>query len=345
MSDEASGECGPPPNGDENGAGKRRRPVLWLGFVLGLALIVSLALWQGVAAIFSILGQAGLPLLLVGLATPLFVLPNAFAWQILFEPAARPRYWLCAYGTWIGQSVNNLLPVGTIGGEAAKARILSLRGFDGYIATASVIADKAAQGVAVVMMLILSMLILIVLDAGEGLILFTALSVGIMALGVAGFIALQRRGMFGPLARWLERPLRRQGASDAGRLLDDSLKGMHGRRGRFLWAGAVRLGGAVLLSVEVWFAAQLMGHPVGLLDAVLLRVAGVAVRGALFFVWAGIGVQEGVFVLLGGVLGGSPEFLIALSLATRVRELVSGLPALLFWQFAETRAAIRRVTR
>jgi hypothetical protein len=45
-------------------------------------------------------------------------------------------------------------------------------------------------------------------------------------------------------------------------------------------------------------------------------------------------------VVIGRVLGISPEVAIALSLVKRLREVVLGLPALVFWQRAAARTAV-----
>ncbi|MDQ2694335.1 MAG: TIGR00374 family protein, partial [Pseudomonadota bacterium] len=88
---------------------------------------------------------------------------------------------------------------------------------------------------------------------------------------------------------------------------------------------------------EVWLGLYFLGYPVGLLEAVLLESLGQAVRSAAFAVPGALGVQEGGYMLLGGVLGLSPEAGLALSLVRRVRELLLGIPALLAWQAAEGR--------
>jgi hypothetical protein len=48
-----------------------------------------------------------------------------------------------------------------------------------------------------------------------------------------------------------------------------------------------------------------------------------------------LGVQEGAYMLLGGMLGLAPEMGLALSLVKRVRDLLLGIPALLGWQAVE----------
>ena len=88
---------------------------------------------------------------------------------------------------------------------------------------------------------------------------------------------------------------------------------------------------------EIWLALWLMGHPVSLVEALILESLTQAVRAAAFMVPGGVGVQEGGLVLIGSVLGLSPGLSLALSLAKRFRELILGLPGLIGWQLLERR--------
>ncbi len=88
---------------------------------------------------------------------------------------------------------------------------------------------------------------------------------------------------------------------------------------------------------EVWLGLYFLGHPVGLADAVMLEALGQAIRGAAFAIPGALGVQEGGFVLLAGLIGLDPQTGLALSLVKRVRELGLGLPGLVAWQWAESR--------
>ena len=54
------------------------------------------------------------------------------------------------------------------------------------------------------------------------------------------------------------------------------------------------------------------------------------------------GVQEGAYVVLGALMGLPADFMLALSLATRLRELVVDLPGLLVWQHVEGAALLGR---
>ena len=75
---------------------------------------------------------------------------------------------------------------------------------------------------------------------------------------------------------------------------------------------------------------------------ILLKGLINAIRGVSFAVPAGLGLQEGGYIALGALLGMPADFMLALSLATRVRELAPSIPLLIAWQQVEGRALWRR---
>jgi len=66
----------------------------------------------------------------------------------------------------------------------------------------------------------------------------------------------------------------------------------------------------------------------------VLESLGQAIRGAGFAIPGALGVQEGGYLLLAPLAGLAPGAALALSLAKRVRELLLGLPGLLYLRFA-----------
>jgi hypothetical protein len=66
------------------------------------------------------------------------------------------------------------------------------------------------------------------------------------------------------------------------------------------------------------------------------------VRNAGFVIPAGIGVQEGGYVLGGSLAGIGAEAALAVALVKRARDLVLGLPILAWWQLEELRGVMRR---
>ncbi len=92
---------------------------------------------------------------------------------------------------------------------------------------------------------------------------------------------------------------------------------------------------------EVWLALYFLGHPVTLVEALILESLGQAVRSAGFAIPGALGVQEGGLLVLGALVGLPGEVAIGLSLVKRARELTLGLPGLAAWQVAEGTWSLR----
>ena len=61
-----------------------------------------------------------------------------------------------------------------------------------------------------------------------------------------------------------------------------------------------------------------------------------------FVIPNGYGVQEGGYLMLGALIGLTPEFSLAISLATRIRELVIDLPGLVYWHHIEAKYLLNK---
>ena len=111
---------------------------------------------------------------------------------------------------------------------------------------------------------------------------------------------------------------------------------------RHVWlALLLHLAGWFMSAVQLWAAAQALDRPLSAGEALALQSIAFAARGAIFFVPAGFGVQEGTFVLVGAALGVEPAIAVALSLVLRARDILLGLPALMVWYTAEGRHRLR----
>jgi putative membrane protein len=160
----------------------------------------------------------------------------------------------------------------------------------------------------------------------------------VLAALTYGFYLAQRRGLFG----WLSRRVAKLGA---GRDWSSLLSGADAvdLQVQALYREGPKVAASFLLSFvgwtvgtfEVWFALRLIGHPVDWIEALMLESLGQAIRGAAFAVPGALGVQEGGYLLLAPVVGLSPETALALSLIKRARELLLGVPGLIYLHFSE----------
>jgi len=167
-------------------------------------------------------------------------------------------------------------------------------------------------------------------------------------LAVAGVVAVlvvlaQRRGF--PLVMRITDAVTRRRADLAATgiaAVQGAIDEIYRRRRRLLAGCTLHLFTWIASAAEIWFALQLMGVPIG--PGPVLAIEGIlyAARGAAFAVPSALGVQEGVYVLLGGIFGLGPDTALALSLLKRARDLSLGLPTLVAWQLIESRRLLRR---
>jgi glycosyltransferase 2 family protein len=260
----------------------------------------------------------------------------AIGWRALVRSA---RWWHCFIGVWIGTSVNTLIPTATVGGEVVKARVLTRFKAETPTAIASVLADTAAQGYSLVLWMAVGLLALLALDADAQLVTVITVFCGLYLAGIGTFTWLQMRGPAGLLGRALERVMQQRTfvALASAQSIDAVLATLHATPWPMLRATLWRTLARIALTLEVWLAAALMGLPIGLLEALVLKSVTGAARGAAFFVPNGVGVQELAFVVTANALNIDPGLAVAVSIAIRIRELVVSAPALLVWYRIERR--------
>ena len=313
---------------------------LWIivSLIAGLAIVIGLIAWQGVDTVAEMLTAGGWLLLLLGLFYLIPIALAALSWGRLFPERSAPSFPALARAAWVGLSVNWLLPVAQIGGELVKARLVIQDGVPGPIAGSSVVVDKTLQAFTQLIYTLLGLVLLVVLTGGRDFLLPVLGITALFAVGIYVFLRLQNAGLFAFLVGAGRRLVRSDGfvtllgGADS---LDAQLRETYRRRRQLLQATILRLAFRLAMAGEVWLALALMGHPVTVTEAIVLESLGHGIRAAGFAIPAGLGVQEGGFVLLGLALGLGPEVGLALSLAKRFRELLVGLPGLVAWQLLE----------
>jgi putative membrane protein len=312
--------------------------IIYIAFFAGLTLFTVLIAYQGVSQVFSTLAVAGWGLIIVVLFYLIPILADTRGWYVLLEQDHRPRFRTFLWARWIGVSVDTLLPVAQVGGELVKAHLLTQHKVPGTKAGASVIVNLTLTVVGQIIFTLLGLVLLThFLGGGEitqGVLIGTAIG----ALSISGFYWLQQRGLFGRLARWLEKLpvggswLTLVGGADA---LDASVVQLYSQRQRLLRSFLWTLLGWFLGTGEVWLALYFLGYPVGWVEALLIESLAQAVRGAAFLIPGALGVLEGGYIVLGSLIGLPSTVGLTLALARRVRELCLGIPGLLAWQFTE----------
>ena len=313
-----------------------KRAARWL-LVIGLLLFIAVLASQGAPAVLATLGRAGWGLLLVALFHLLPLGLDALAIRVLFDAAGRAGALRKALLTrWVGESVNSLLPGGQLGGPVLMARQLGLLGLRRSDAAAVITVSTTLQTLAQIAFALFGVLLLGARASGlsEHVLRNAALiASAVLAVQVCGFYWLQRRGLFGRVTRAVRRFSAKRDWSQLmsqADSIDAAVQALYRRREAVAASFLFSMVGWVVGVGEVLLILQLVGHPVGWTNALLLESLGQAIRGAAFAVPGALGVQEGGYLLLAPLTGLSPDTALALSLAKRAREILLALPGLLY---------------
>jgi putative membrane protein len=321
------------------------RAAAWL-LSAGVLLFVGVLASQGLPAVLATLALAGWGLVPVALFHLLPLVLDAAAIRVLFAGSGtRVAMRDALLARWVGESANSLMPAGQLGGPVLMARHLGQRGMRMQDAAAAITVSTTLQTFAQIVFVLTGVALLGAHASriSEHALRTSALLVsGLLALQVGGFYLLQRRGFFGKLMRAANRFSGKRDWSQwlsKAEALDLAVQLTYGRNGLVAASFVLSLVGWFVGTGEVYLITQLLNHPVSWSDALLLESLGQAIRGAAFAIPGALGVQEGGYLLLAPLAGLPPDVALALSLAKRARELLLGLPGLLYLHFSERSGA------
>jgi putative membrane protein len=316
------------------------RTASWL-LSLGVLLFVGVLLSQDLPAILATLGHAGWGLLLVALFHLLPLIIDAVAICVLIDrgPTRRPlRDSLLA--RWIGESANSLMPAGQLGGPVLMARYLAQRGLPMEEAAAAITVSTTLQTFAQIAFALLGVVVLGTQTthfSPAALRTAALIASAFLAIQVGGFYLIQRRGLFSKLMSAVRRFSRKRDWSQwiaQAQAIDSAVQGTYRRNGPVSASFVLSRVGWIVGTGEVFLIVRFLGAAVSWRDAFILESLGQAIRGAGFAIPGALGVQEGGYLLLAPLAGLTPDAALALSLAKRARELILGLPGLLYLRFA-----------
>ena len=304
---------------------------------LGVLLFIGVLVSQGLPAVVATLALAGWGLLLVALFHLVPLVLDAAAIRVLFDGgAARDSMRDAVLARWAGESANSLMPAGQIGGPVLMARHLAQRGLPLQEAAASITVSTTLQTFAQIAFALLGVALLGMQASHISQLALRTSSLiasALLALQVGGFYWMQRRGFFSKLMRTATRIAGKRDWSQwmsQAEAIDIAVQLTYGRSGPVAASFLLSLIGWLVGTGEVYLILQLIHHPVGWIDALLLESLGQAIRGAAFAIPGALGVQEGGYLLLAPLAGLPPDAALALSLAKRARELLLGVPGLLY---------------
>ena len=305
---------------------------------VGVGVTAWLISAASLTAVVQSLSKLGWGIAAVVLVRGMMIVINAAAWWRLLAGLAKVSFVVFALLRWIRDAIDVLLPVASVGGGLAAARLLTFWRVPGPTAFAGLVVDvflqTAAQAIFAITGLVLLAHLTGLSNASPRLVL--GLTAAVTVLG--GFYLAHRYG--------------------AGRLLDSALQRLSGltvpndrwsqpgfqaaidgiwqHRCRYLAAAlSIHTLAWTVGTLEVWLTLRFMGWPLSLEQSVIMESLGASISSAAFLIPGSWGVQEGGYILVGQLLGVPTPLALGLSLTKRVPDLVLGAPGLMAWRAVE----------
>ena len=314
---------------------------VWLLGIAGAALFIAIILHQNLSKVgeaFATAGWAIVAVIAYHFIVPVFL--DTLAWWVLFPRSDRLPLRKLLWMRWIGESVSTLVPSAAVGGDLVRARLAAISGAPLAVAAATVLVDLTLGVFTQAAFTILGVILLVGVTGQKNFVGPTLIGTLIGVAGVAGFYFVQRRGMFGFLAKIVARLANSpewQSLVAGGQTLDQTVRALYARRKAVVACCAWTIVSLVAGSGEIWIALHALGLHATVANAVILQSMVLTIRSAAFAVPSGIGVQETGYYFVGLLLG-IPDYLaITLALIARVRELALGIPGVICWQLIEAR--------
>jgi uncharacterized protein (TIRG00374 family) len=300
-----------------------------LFFFSGLALLGGMVWQVGLAGLLESLQVLGLWIVPYLLLKSVRIVFDTAAWMSCFPGHRLPiPFWHFLLVARVGEATNAVTPTATVGGEVVKVLLLASQLPRGQ-ATAMVVIDKASSTLAKMFFLTLGMFYLTQrLPLPTELYLSLTLSIGLITLGLIGFVAFQRYGILSKLVRWLGRfrigRQRMQRLSDHLIPLDTQLAAYYTRhRWRFMRSLLLHLAADAFQVVIIYILLRLLlgaGAP-NFADAAMVAVAVAALDQMFFFVPGRLGTLEGARFVVLSLLGVAQVYGLAFGLVARVEQL------------------------
>jgi len=313
------------------------------GFLVATLVGIVIAAWAigsiGLREILNAMRSIGWVGMAVFTATSLGVLTLlGLAWFVVApgQPWSRAALFIWARTT--REAATDILPFSQLGGLVIGARTLTVAGVPDRVVYAAMIVDMTTEMAAQLLFTLGGMAALLLVLAHlpvQAHILPLALA------GVAGMVAIIIAFVVA------QRPMLRLAGRLGARILPGSVATMDAVRSqldaiyRMPWrvvaAFFLNLLAWIASAITAWIALRFMGVHIALWAMVAQEALVFTLRSVAFAIPGAIGVQEATYALLGPLFGLPPATALALSLLKRSRDLVIGIPALIFWQINEYR--------
>ena len=306
------------------------KPLKILYLFIGIGLLVFVLTHTDLPSVWFQLKKVGWGILVVLVVYKIAFIVDSFAWQFTLPSTQLSRRWL--YDLWkvrmVGAAFSKVLPFSSFGGAPVKGFILKHHyGIHYKEGAASLILAESTHMISMVLFMATGvLLILFASNLPESYHFFSILSLGAITTGILLFYLVQRYKVTSLTGSWVSKRKfgqRLKKFIHQFQDMDERLVQFYTRDRRcFFSASFLNLVNWYLGALEIYVIFYFLGHPITIIDAVILETIIELVRAGTFFIPAGLGSQEAIFMIATEAIAGQSTLGVAAALIRRVREVI-----------------------
>lgn len=262
---------------------------------------------------------------------------DAMAWKVFIKNENFSILWSFII-TWVSQASGKFFPTGTVTGEFIRIYLGTKKGLSFHESSSTVFADLVIATFSLFLIASLSFLIVLsnnVIFFQNDNSFYIVISLLILLSGCVFFYFFIKRRLLKFFLN-LKNPLNFKLKRNNIKLLlkiDYSLFKISSNKLNIFKATITRLLGWISGALEIYVFLMIINVEVSFIDVILIEAFTGLIRSVVFFIPAGLGVQELAFVIIGSHVGLSDSVSFSMAIGRRIREIGVGLPAILTWFF------------
>ena len=263
---------------------------------------------------------------------------DAMAWKVFIKNKNFSIFWSFII-TWVSQASGKFFPTGTVTGEFIRVYLATQKGLSFHESSSTVFADLLIATFS--LFLIASFSFLVVLSNNINFfqndnffyIVISLLTLFVGCLFFYFFVKKRFLRFFLTIKNPLNFNFRRNKIKFLLKI-DSALYKISTNKINIFKAIVIRLLGWISGALEIYVFLMIINIEVSFVDVILIEAFTALIRSVVFFIPAGLGIQELAFVIIGNYVGLSDSVSFSMAIGRRIRELVVGIPAVLTWFFA-----------
>lgn len=306
------------------------KPLKIIYLLIGVGLLGFVLSHTDLPLVWSQLEKIGWDILVVLVVYKVAFIVDTFAWQFTLPSTQLTKRWL--FDLWkvrmVGAAFAKMMPFSAFGGAPIKGYVLKHHyGIRYREGTASLILAESTHMISMILFMA-SGVLLILLDSKlpDSFHFFAVISLSAITIGIFLFYLVQRYKITSLTGTWLsQRKFGQRLEKFIHHIhdMDERLVQFYTRdRSHFLSASFLNLINWYLGALEIFVIFYFLGHPITVVESIILETLVELVRAGTFFIPATLGSQEAAFMIATGAIAGQPTLGVAAALIRRVREIV-----------------------